>query len=128
MLFQRSKTGNKILLWIVLAAIVMFYFIFDPMTAVFMPKCVFHHLTGLQCIGCGSQRMLHALLHGEIAEAFHANALAFLSLPFLGFLGWLEIYREKHNKLYIRIYSVTFIWIVAAILISWLFIRNLLHI
>ena len=45
----------------------VFYFAVDPATFPFMPQCVFHRLTGLQCVGCGSQRMLHALLHGDIA-------------------------------------------------------------
>lgn len=50
----------------------------DPQTTP-MPQCVFRRLTGWQCPGCGSQRALHALLHGRVAEAWSYNRL----LPFL---------------------------------------------
>jgi len=55
---------------------------FDPTTVHFFPRCVFHELTGLQCPGCGTTRALHHLLHGDIAGAFHYNAMLFVVVPF----------------------------------------------
>ena len=112
----------------ILFVAVTFYFIFDPLTTPFMPRCVFHEITGLQCMGCGSQRMVHALLHGNIAEAFRANALITVSLPFLFFLVWLEISRKKYPRLYARVYSQTLIWGSGAVLATWFVARNLLSI
>jgi uncharacterized membrane protein YhaH (DUF805 family) len=51
------------------------------------PRCPFHTLTGLHCPGCGTTRCLHALLHGDPAQALAYNPLAVLALPFL--LAWL---------------------------------------
>jgi Protein of unknown function (DUF2752) len=40
-----------------------------------LPKCPFNWLTGLNCPACGVTRMVHALLHGDVASAFHYNAV-----------------------------------------------------
>ena len=55
---------------------------FDPVTTRGFPQCVFHSLTGLQCPGCGTTRALHALLHGNVAAAWHFNAALFFFVPF----------------------------------------------
>ena len=52
-----------------LVAAVAVYFALDPARHPF-PRCMFLTLTGWQCPGCGSQRALHALLHGDIASAW----------------------------------------------------------
>ncbi len=59
-------------------------FLFNPSTAIFYPKCLFHEMTGLYCPGCGSTRALYCLLHGELREALRDNALAVFALPLLG--------------------------------------------
>ncbi len=46
---------------------------FDPMTAGFFPPCPIYALTGWSCPGCGSTRMAHALLHGELRAAWAHN-------------------------------------------------------
>ncbi len=51
-----------------------------------LPGCTFHHLTGLNCPGCGMTRAAHAALHGEIATAFRFNPVGMVLLP-LAFLG-----------------------------------------
>jgi len=54
---------------------------------VFQPEslwpCVFHAITGLHCPGCGLTRMLHALVHGDVARAWSMNPLAMIALPLL---------------------------------------------
>jgi len=117
--------------WIVLAVVVFliaFYYFSDPYTSRFMPQCVFHRVTGLQCVGCGSQRMIHMLLHGDVAGAFRANAFAFMSMPFMVFLVWVDLHRVSHPVLYRRIYTMTLAVIAGVLLIVWFIIRNILHI
>lgn len=59
------------------------YYKFDPEMYNFFPACPFHKYTGFDCPGCGSQRAVHALLHGHILQALNYNVLLVLSLPFL---------------------------------------------
>jgi hypothetical protein len=58
----------------------------DPNQPGHYPTCPFLALTGYYCPGCGTLRMVHALTHGHVAEAFGRNALAFLTLPVLAYL------------------------------------------
>jgi hypothetical protein len=58
----------------------------DPNRPGHYPTCPFYAITGYYCPGCGSLRMVHALTHGHVAEAFGRNALAFVTLPLLGYL------------------------------------------
>jgi hypothetical protein len=36
-----------------------------------LPPCLFHRFTGLPCATCGMTRMARALLHADLAGAFH---------------------------------------------------------
>lgn len=90
-----------------------------------MPQCVFLHVTGLQCPGCGSQRALHALLHGHLAEAFSQNALLVVLGPVLLCMMWLEWRRERHPKLYAAIHRPAVILVISAVIVAWGVIRNL---
>ena len=63
---------------------IYFYAAHDPEhSEVVFPKCGFYVLTGYKCPGCGTQRALHHLLHGDLVGAFKMNALAFLALPYI---------------------------------------------
>ena len=104
----------------------VFYYLFDPMESRFMPQCLFHRLTGLQCMGCGSQRMIHALLHGDIAGAFAANAFGLVLLPFIVFMIWTETQRTKRPRLYQKVFSPFAIATLITLLILWLVVRNIL--
>lgn len=111
------------------------YFLFDPAMAGWMPKCIFHSVTGLDCPGCGSQRMIHALLHADLKSAFQANALLLLSLPYLIFWLWIEYTPRTHrdNPKYsirlerwrMKMNSPTAIGIICIIIIAWTILRNL---
>lgn len=40
-----------------------------------LPGCVFYHLTGLYCPGCGMTRAAHALVHGDLRQMLAMNPL-----------------------------------------------------
>ncbi len=60
------------------------YFSLDPAQH-FFPKCPFLWLTGWKCPGCGSQRAVHHLLHGNFLEALRVNFLFVLAFPYVFF-------------------------------------------
>jgi hypothetical protein len=98
---------------------------FDPNAASSpLPGCLFHAFTGLYCPGCGMTRMLHALVHGDLARAASMNVLALLGLPVLGALvvEQLSETRVLHGRLR-RVLFDARLWIGAALLFGLL--RNL---
>lgn len=76
-----NKVFNRIgaLLAVVLLGI---YFLLDPEQHLF-PKCPFLWLTGWKCPGCGSQRAVHQLLHGNLLEALKLNFLFVVAFPYV---------------------------------------------
>jgi hypothetical protein len=78
---MHSRT-TSILLIIAAAGMLLLFYLFDARKGGF-PPCPFFKLTGLLCPGCGSQRSLSALLHGEVIEAMQFNPLLVGSLPLL---------------------------------------------
>lgn len=71
-----------------LALAVLFWL--DPEKTAVFPRCPFWVMSGWKCPGCGSQRAVHALLHGEVARAFQHNALLVLAIPYLVAGAWAE--------------------------------------
>ncbi len=72
------------LLCLLPAAIVLFRF--NPSQYGFYPRCMFYITTGFYCPGCGSQRALYYLLHGQLGTALRCNLLVVCSLPLLIFV------------------------------------------
>lgn len=46
-----------------------------------LPSCPFKTLTGWGCPGCGSTRMLHQLVNGDITSAARYNIVALVMVP-----------------------------------------------
>ena len=72
--------------------------------------------------------MLHALLHGDIGEAWRQNGFLLAAIPLLIPMGWLELARRKHPRLYSAVYSVPVIITVSVVLVAWWVLRNILGI
>jgi hypothetical protein len=63
-----------------------------------LPRCPFNAITGLQSPACGATRMVHALVHGDLAAAWHFNALMLIAgLPLLGWL-WVRWFRAARRN------------------------------
>ncbi len=101
------------------------FFTFNPETSAIFPRCPFLVLTDLKCPGCGSQRAIHALLHGNVAAAFRYNAMMVLSLPIIFLLLYAEAFRRQKPAFYSRIHRSTYIWIYFAVVIAWSVARNI---
>ncbi len=122
---MRTLTRN-IIIMVAAAIFVAAYFIFDPASSRIFPQCPFLAITGWQCPGCGSQRAIHCLLHGDIAGAWSYNALLVASLPFVALLIAGELTRRRYPKFYASIHSPWLIAVLAVIVVVWCIGRNIL--
>lgn len=62
------------------------------------PRCVILELTGLYCTGCGTQRMIGALLQGNLAMAVRMNPFMLAVLPLTGIYLLAEAVRYVLGK------------------------------
>lgn len=121
------KSATRRLVWIgviVAVLLVTLYYAFDPEQHPF-PKCLFKQITGWDCAGCGSQRMLHALLHGDIVKAWHYNAGIMVGVPVLATMLIASVFRDKVPRLYAIVNSRVAICIVCVCIFSWWILRNI---
>lgn len=105
----------------------LLYFYFDPAFNRFFPPCPFFALTGFYCPGCGSQRAVHDLLHGNFFQAADHNLLFMLFIPlmiFAAIVGLNNSFRRK--KLTQGIFnSAVFSKIVLVLVLLFWGIRNI---
>lgn len=95
---ERKSRARLLLLVVGGIALLLVYALVDPATTVWVPKCPFKLITGLDCPGCGSQRALHALLTGDLAAAWSAHPLLVVALPYLGVGLLLEHLRRRSPR------------------------------
>lgn len=105
----------------------IFYYFFNPQSNSFLLKCPFKFFTGYDCPGCGGQRALHALLHGEFRRAFSYNELFIVAIPYVitGILfEWVGL-KYSFPKVRKILYGQTAIYIIAIIIMSFFILRNI---
>ena len=116
------------LVWVcaglIVLGIIAVYLIFDPTQSDLFPKCPFMMLTGLKCPGCGSQRVIHALLNGDVAAAWHRNAFMVAMLPLIVLYLLSEIFRTRFNGLYRVLNSIWAVGAVFVVVMLWWILRN----
>lgn len=104
-------------------------FLFNPAETGVFPRCPFLMLTGYECPGCGSQRAIHALLHGDIIRAWDYNPLMVIAVPYiiLGFIAELSFRRSRLMRtVRDRLYSGRAVWTVLTVIIIYWIGRNVL--
>jgi hypothetical protein len=87
---------KKIMIVSAAVLVLLLFFVFDARNGSF-PACPFLRLTGFYCPGCGSQRAVSSLMHGDLVDAFSYNSLLVLTLPLLVYA--LIIYLKKNRQL-----------------------------
>ena len=116
------------LVWVcaglIVLGIIAVYLIFDPTQSDLFPKCPFMMLTGLKCPGCGSQRVIHALLNGDVAAAWDHNAFMVAMLPLIVLYLLSEIFRTRFNGLYRVLNSIWAVGAVFVVVMLWWILRN----
>ena len=116
-------------LLLIMAALALFYFV-NPTASHFYPQCPFRLLTGCQCAGCGFQRALHAVLHGQMSEAIHYNIFLVYSLPYFFLILFTEYIVRGTTKAHLRrwVESKTAIYLYVTLFCMWTVVRNVLEI
>ena len=133
MTFSAIKSHSKklvkpVIYLIAVLLIISIYWLYDPGTTEYFPKCPFFSFTGLLCPGCGSQRALYHLLNFNIAEAFNENMLMVLSIPYIA-TGIIFDLIISENKKFLQFRKVLFgkkaIYIILCLIIIFWIARNI---
>lgn len=109
----------------VIAAAVLLYFR-DPGYKGLIP-CVFYQVTGLYCVGCGTTRAFHELLHGRFLDALSFNVFMMIMIWLVGYTMlayWLKRLLRRQLLPKIRLRR----WLIVAVITSavlFLVMRNI---
>jgi hypothetical protein len=96
-----------------------------PAEYAWMPKCLFHVLTGLYCPGCGAMRSLHYLSHGQLAAAFRYQPLLVAMLPILLMLVSKRFYELLRNRNIALPFELPFYRLILLAFCAFFLLRNL---
>lgn len=83
-----------------------------------LPGCPLQMLTGWYCPACGGLRMLHDLLHADLAAAVTDNAFLLVAMP--AAVIWLVLRRPGSTAI-----STSAAVLTAAAVTAWTVLRNL---
>ncbi|MCM1311740.1 MAG: DUF2752 domain-containing protein [Bacteroides sp.] len=86
---------------------VWLYYTYNPAASVWSPKCVMLALTGYRCPGCGIQRLVHHVLHGNIAEGLRYNYFAAGVVLYVFVAGLGLAVRKPSCRFFVRKYLVS---------------------
>mgnify|MGYP004507007303 FL=1 len=121
----------KIALWIsaFLCLFIGFYVYanFDPLKSQWFPRCLFLTLTGLKCPGCGSQRVFHSLLNGDVRQALGYNALLVILLPYIILLIFSALFKNRCERLYSALSSPALVYVLIIVTVLWWILRNVFN-
>ncbi|SJN50047.1 Sll0543 protein [Sphingobacterium sp. JB170] len=108
--------------------LIAIYYKYNPAEYLFFPKCPVKELSALDCPGCGSQRAIHSLLHGDFRSAFEYNALLLPFMPYLALgFGFQLVKNPGRRQLFWRkvLYGEWAIKVVSVVVILYVIFRNL---
>ncbi len=115
---------------ILVVAIALALYYFDPARYELAPKCFVKWATGYSCPGCGLQRAAHAAFHGHFSEALHYNFFFLFSLPYLVLIilsDWI-LRGEPKRKLQHLTHNSKWLWLYVILFFVWWILRNVLGI
>jgi hypothetical protein len=124
---HRSVSGRApIIVGLTVGLLLFLFYRFDPARVSLFPPCLFKQLTGWSCAGCGSQRALHELLHGNVAAAYHLNPLIFMVLPVVVGLLFQRVGLALAGRPVLSSFKTgTWVWWLVGGIIVFTIIRNL---
>ncbi|MBD0835726.1 DUF2752 domain-containing protein [Aestuariibaculum suncheonense] len=111
---------------IIVAGLLSLYFFYNPLEFNFFPKCPFYSITSLFCPGCGSQRSIHQILHGNVTTGIRHNYLIFLLCIVLGYQLYILVLKMNQRAVNKNILhkSITTKIILVIVVLFWI-LRNI---
>jgi Protein of unknown function (DUF2752) len=119
---------KKGLMVAVIIFIIYIYATINPATHYF-PRCPLLVITGFKCPGCGSQRALYCMLHGQWRQAFLYNPLLLICLPYI-IIGLLKEYTTIFKGSFVFIQKWYGYWasiILFVVVIAYFILRNIFN-
>lgn len=117
-------------IFLVLILIVVFIVIAynnNPIENCWTPKCVVLGITGYKCPGCGMQRAVYSLLHGEFIHAIRYNYFAAIWASILVLYAMTLLFHCNRFlttiKKYISVATLGYTYLITYIL--WWILRNM---
>ncbi len=109
---------------LVLVGAVLFY-VFVP--SEYWPRCWWLLLTGTKCPGCGTQRVIAALLSGDLYGAVSYNPILVVGIPYFLLSIWCDCGKNTHLKQRVRslFFSAKVLKIMVVVIIAYWIGRNL---
>lgn len=77
-----KTSGCRIFVCICAVVILLIFYFWDPAEENWWLKCPLYRFFGWQCPFCGSQRALHAFLHGRFVDAWRYNPALWVLAPY----------------------------------------------
>ncbi len=81
---------------VVVVLLLVFFYNVNPSAEKYPIKCMWHLFTGTQCAGCGFQRAIFALMHGEFVEALRYNYFFVIAMPYIFLVVLVSWYNFNH--------------------------------
>ncbi|GGS22459.1 DUF2752 domain-containing protein [Streptomyces griseoviridis] len=97
----------------------------DPNEPGHYPVCPLLRVTGVWCPGCGGLRSAHAVVHGDLLTALHANALAVVGYAALAALWTVWVVRAARGRPFRVGLAPAHLWTLGAVVLVFTVVRNL---
>jgi hypothetical protein len=118
----RRQIAVAVVLTTLAVAAATFFFLVDPSSVVFLPRCPLYTTTGIYCPGCGATRALHELLRGHWLAALRLNALFILSLPCLAGFGLYRLATPDRER---NTWKPQWTWVLLGMVVTFGVLRNI---
>ena len=126
MMSYRTKVLAPALL-LAAGALAVFYYMVDPAAAdMWTPRCAFRVLTGYDCPGCGAQRALHALLHGNLRAAWGYNPYIFFAVPVAVVYVLAYTFPGRLTRLRRMLFHPAAVAVILVSVLAWWIMRNII--
>ena len=117
------RRGRCLLVLVLGLVLVTLYYALEPSSGS-LPSCLLLRLTGFRCPGCGTQRAVHALLHGDVVGGIAYNYSLLATIPILALYVGDALWGGKASRLRAFLHHPFTILSLVLMLLAWWILRN----